>query len=307
MALPTLPKLPGGRKVLVPVLVAVGAATLLGLWWGQVQQVKDLQRRLKISQEEAAKLETMTRDLTRAKQELENERTGLNDRLAQLRRELETANASLDRSRLGLEELQDRYETLEQTHDAMETELTRVTRDRDQAQQELASTRDEAAELQRSVVRLRERLALIERDFRAASAQVEELKLSPRPDVAIVSSTGPSGSSAVGSNPGIPAPTLMPGTVELPPIIVRKDQAGMTMAVRGRIVEVNDAYNFVVIDKGSSDGVRVGMTVDILRGNHTVGRATVVRVRPKLAACDLIRSQTPEPVQAGDVVIQRGL
>lgn len=80
----------------------------------------------------------------------------------------------------------------------------------------------------------------------------------------------------------------------------------MSMPVRGRLVEVNEPHRFVVVDKGSMDGVRLGMTLDILRGGSTVGRATVVRVRPQLSACDVVRARTPGPLQVGDVAVQSG-
>ena len=104
----------------------------------------------------------------------------------------------------------------------------------------------------------------------------------------------------------IAAPSAISGSVELPPIIVRKDQAGMAIPVRARLLEVNEPQNFVVVDKGSADGVRVGMAFDILRGAQAVGRATVVRVRPQLSACDIIRRQTSGPLQPGDVAVQSG-
>jgi len=37
-----------------------------------------------------------------------------------------------------------------------------------------------------------------------------------------------------------------------------------------------------------------------------VGRATVIRVRPQLSACDIIRSSTTGQVQVGDLTVQNG-
>ena len=80
----------------------------------------------------------------------------------------------------------------------------------------------------------------------------------------------------------------------------------MLMAVRGRLMEVNETHHFVIVDKGSEDGVRIGMTFDLLRGTGLVGRATVVRLRPHLSACDVIRTKTPGPLQIGDLAVQSG-
>ena len=80
----------------------------------------------------------------------------------------------------------------------------------------------------------------------------------------------------------------------------------MSMVVRGRLMEVNETHNFVIVDKGSDDGVRIGMAFDILRGTASVGRATVVRIRPHLSACDILRAKTPGPLQIGDLAVQSG-
>lgn len=88
--------------------------------------------------------------------------------------------------------------------------------------------------------------------------------------------------------------------VELPPIVVQDREKQIVEPIRARVVEVNPGHRFVVIDKGAVDGVGIGMPFDILRGGTKVSRATVVRVRPRLAACDLVASSSPGSPQVGD-------
>ena len=71
------------------------------------------------------------------------------------------------------------------------------------------------------------------------------------------------------------------------------------------MVNVNQPQRFVIIDKGSEDGVRDGMVFDIVQQGTTVGRATAVRVHPKLAACHLLSESRTTPALAGDLVVQR--
>jgi hypothetical protein len=92
----------------------------------------------------------------------------------------------------------------------------------------------------------------------------------------------------------------------LPPIIVRKDHADVASVAQGRVVEVHEAQQFVVVDQGSQDGILLGMTLDVIRGAARVGRVRVVRVRPQMSACDIIRSDTVGPLQVGDAVAQHG-
>jgi len=85
--------------------------------------------------------------------------------------------------------------------------------------------------------------------------------------------------------------------IELPPVLVG--------GVHGRLVNVNQQQRFVIIDKGSEDGVRNGMVFDIVQQGTPVGRATAVRVHPKLAACNLLSESRTTPALAGDLVVQR--
>ncbi|MBI3319176.1 MAG: hypothetical protein HYZ89_01120 [Candidatus Omnitrophica bacterium] len=95
--------------------------------------------------------------------------------------------------------------------------------------------------------------------------------------------------------------------VELPPIVVQDRERGVVEPIRARVIEVNPGHRFVVIDKGAVDGVGVGMAFDILRGGTKISRATVVRVRPRLAACDLVASSSPGSPQVGDSAVQLSL
>lgn len=120
--------------------------------------------------------------------------------------------------------------------------------------------------------------------------------------------THPMGTSS-GEHPStspLSVDALTPQAIELPPIVVRKSQLATSFPLRARLVEVNEAHRFVVIDQGANDGVRIGMTFDLRRGGVEVGQAVAVRVRPRIAACDLIASHTTESPQIGDLAIQRG-
>ena len=78
-------------------------------------------------------------------------------------------------------------------------------------------------------------------------------------------------------------------------------------SLKGRLVKVNEQERFVILDKGSTDGVRLGMQFDLLRGTIRLGRATAVRLRPNLTACDLSTLESAADVQVGDVAIAQGL
>lgn len=304
--MPKLPSFEGASKLLVP-LVA-GVLVLGGGGFFIIQQANELQQlrgRLEQNRQQLAQLDAQNQELTGQLDTVQNERKHLEERVASLRLELSRASADLDTSRATFGDLQERYDRAAQERTQLQTQLSNAMGERDEARKRLQRLEEDNTDLQRSAARLRERLTLLDRDYKQLSDKLAILAQQPNASLAVVSSVGP---TATGTNvsSGQAVASAIPGTVELPPIIVRKDQAGMTFAVRGRIVEVSEPHNFVVVDKGSTDGVRVGTEFAIVRGANTVGRATVVRVRPQLSACDIVRAKTPGQLHVGDVAVQSG-
>ena len=295
-------------KLLVPLVVIVGAIAGLGiLLVNKAEEVKRLQQQVQLNQQQIAELDAQNAGLMQQLKNLQTERKSLDERVGSLHAQLSSATTDLERSRVSLRELQDQYEQLNTRLDRerqdLQGQVSRAAAERDEALQRVEQLAGDKKDLQRSVSRWRERLALLDRDYRKLAEQLSQAADPAHPALDIVSTVGPSSPPVSGASQAS-APSTIPGTVELPPIIVRKDQAGMTSMVRGRIIEVNDAHNFVVVDRGGSDGVRIGMAFDFLRGSAPVGRATVIRVRPTIAACDIVRAKTAGPLQAGDIAVQ---
>jgi predicted nucleic acid-binding Zn-ribbon protein len=307
---PQLPPLGNALKILIlPVLViVVGAITASAMFSGQRQRITQLQQQLGMTQQQLAQLEGQNADLTKQLQTLQTDRSDLESRLTSIRTQMSSATMDLERSKAGLAEMQARYEEIVNERTELQNRLATVTAERAASMEQAARLEKEREDLTRSVNHWRGRLALLDRDYRKLAEKVEQLEAQPHPGVSILQSYGDAASvPATGSAPAAPSPlSAIAGAVELPPIVVRKDHAGVSVPVRGRVLEVNVPHNFVVVDKGSADGVYVGMVFDILRGGAPVGRATVVRARPHLAACDLVRARTPGPVQPGDQVVQAG-
>lgn len=307
---------PGGRAPTLLILlliagVAAGIAALLFI--GQRQVMARLQRQLAMSQQQTTQLQAKNQELADELADFQGERKGLEQRVASLRTELTAATAELDRSRTSARELQGRFQTVDEERAGLQGRLTDVIRERDEARQRADRLTEEKAVVDRALGRLRERMALLDRDYRRLAERLVEhasSAVASHPGVNVIGQYDP-------QVPAVPAPQPAPeplspslgmaASVELPPIVVRKDQAGVSAVVRGLLVDVNASHGFVVIDKGSLEGVRAGMGFDILRGAQRVGRVTAVRVRPQLSACDIVRAQTPGPLQAGDHVVQNGL
>jgi hypothetical protein len=78
--------------------------------------------------------------------------------------------------------------------------------------------------------------------------------------------------------------------------------------VRGTILAVNQAYNFVVLNLGGRQGLEPNSEMLVLRGGTLIGRIRVSSVEPATAIGDIVTSSLPRGVQVqpGDIVIYAG-
>ncbi|MBA3881456.1 MAG: hypothetical protein H0X73_01830 [Chthoniobacterales bacterium] len=100
------------------------------------------------------------------------------------------------------------------------------------------------------------------------------------------------------------------GGVEAP----RKRVAAAVRAViinpklRGTVLAVNQAYNFVVLNLGGRQGVEANSEMLVLRGGTLIGKIRVSSVEPATAIADIVGSSLAPGVQVqpGDSVIYAG-
>jgi hypothetical protein len=78
--------------------------------------------------------------------------------------------------------------------------------------------------------------------------------------------------------------------------------------IRGTVLAVNKAYNFVVLSLGNRQGVEPNSEMLVLRGGSFVGKIRISSVEPTTAIGDIITSSLAHGVQVqpGDTVIYAG-
>jgi len=79
----------------------------------------------------------------------------------------------------------------------------------------------------------------------------------------------------------------------------------MRNGLEGRILAVNQAWNFVVLNLGDRNGVVGNAEMLIKRGNQLIGKVRVTSVEPSTSIADIVASSVPRGVsiQPGDHVI----
>jgi hypothetical protein len=88
----------------------------------------------------------------------------------------------------------------------------------------------------------------------------------------------------------------------------RRVTAAAKAGVRGTVLAVNQAYNFVVLNLGGRHGVEPNAEMLVVRGGSLIGKIRISSVEPSTAIGDIITGTLARGVQVqpGDIVIYAG-
>jgi len=95
--------------------------------------------------------------------------------------------------------------------------------------------------------------------------------------------------------------------VELPPIVVSSSNDVMSFNtgesvpnLNGKVISINEANNFVIVDLGENAGVRLGDNLSVYRDSKYIARLEIIQVRKDISAADL-KDQWSK-IRVGDVI-----
>jgi hypothetical protein len=90
--------------------------------------------------------------------------------------------------------------------------------------------------------------------------------------------------------------------------VKRRETTAKKPGVRGTVLAVNQAYNFVVLNLGNRNGVEPNSDMLVLRGGTLIGKIVISSVEPATAIGDIITNSLARGVQVqpGDSVIYAG-
>lgn len=96
---------------------------------------------------------------------------------------------------------------------------------------------------------------------------------------------------------GPAVPQAGTSAVQLGDIVVRKSSGGAA-----QVQHINPVYGFIVINAGTSDGIKTQDVINILRDDKLIARAVVQKTRADIAAALLLPEWTNGEVRPGDTV-----
>lgn len=162
----------------------------------------------------------------------------------------------------------------------------------DTAVAESGSLKKEIDDKNRKINELLRRIDALESDKADLVAALKKLETErPAAEQAVDGGFRPS----YASGPAVPQAGT--SAVQLGDIVVRKSSGGAA-----QVQHINPVYGFVVINAGSSDGIKPQDVINILRDDKLIARAVVQKTRGDIAAALLLPEWTNGEVRPGDTV-----
>ena len=204
---------------------------------------------------------------------------------------LEERYAQLEERNAELRGMETKFGQLQQELDRLRDQIKGYVDQREAAKKELEQTYREIAELKKQIKAIE--TARGELTSQAAMEDVEE--------TAIVQ-------EAV-RLPGVPAPLETPkeeketkkkGEKGSPPAPAPTAAAEDHRPTQ--VLTVNRQFNFVVVNAGLRDRVKIGDTLRVEQGGELVGRVAVEKLYENFSACTIVEEIKPHQIKEGDLV-----
>ncbi|MBI5874069.1 MAG: hypothetical protein HZB36_08065 [Candidatus Omnitrophica bacterium] len=238
-------------------------------------QLSDLQLKTEKAMEEGRKLELQLKTTLEGKADLErrivyNEKLAetLSEDLVREKRDKKAISEQLISIRSENFELKSRLMALGDKKTSLETKLVDLQQEREVLSKRLS-------ELDQILQERVDQIIQVKDDIKQARAQTKEVS------------------------------TKDSRVVQLQPIVVKaSEEAGSRKKTpaAGQVLAINEENNFVIVDMGEQDGVKVGETLSIYRNTQKIATVEVIQTRKEISAADIKSVTSGAKIKVGDMV-----
>jgi len=200
-----------------------------------------------------------------------------------------------------------------------------------EAESKAAKAEAELTQLQKDKTELQAKLEANQNEIGSLQKRIEEAEKTAKPAASPVAPSPAASPVAPGSSPELQAQledarhqldsaekekaflsekfqTTQERPTQLQEAKKHRETAPRRTGVRGTVLAVNQAYNFVVLNLGARQGVEPNSEMLVLREGTLIGKIRISSVEPATAIGDIITSSLARGVQVqpGDTVIYAG-
>jgi len=257
------------------------------------QQLSEANVKITEMKKKNADLQLELTDLQRTREQIEHEikrgkdlADSLSLQLAQAQSDKDFLSGRIDKISRENESLRGQIRELTNTKLALEKSIVRMQEEKKGIEQRLNKTENVIQGRIDDIWQLKQSLDETLKDVEPGEKSEKDgkgggIELSP----IVVSPGGSKGEGEEDAAMMAPPPTPVEGT--------RK-------TFDANVVSVNDENNFVIINAGAADGLKLGDLLNVYRGSDFVAGLEVIQVRNDIAAADI--KNRSDKIQVGDVV-----
>lgn len=263
-------------------------------------------------------------------QKLAQEKLTLENKVSEMEKDAFLAKLLKDKSQAELltQRVSEELVIEKREKDGFLDELKKVGAERDSLQEELDRISLSKRSLETELISLNKRLDMGGREKEGLDRQVRDLERKVQLGSDEIGRLKAALEEGVGESKRAAAPEAE--VVELPPIIVKAESlTGASektrsskifiptpgaptskveyplrpkTSIEGNVISISEENNFVVIDLGEEDGLKLGMSLKVYQGAEKIGEVEVIEMRRGIAACDIKDIKERREIMVGDAV-----
>lgn len=232
---------------------------------------------------------------TEREQRLEAESKAL-----QLQDAMTAVKADLEEQKSHVADLEEQVEKFKKTEKDFKSQQTSKDAEIDTLKSEIASNKVELAKLQDQLQSFRTKEQMPAPIVKPSSVSMPEIPVSS------AVSSGSFQSPTVSTTPSVDNATTSSLSASVPvspvastPTVIPAESPA---AEDSRILTVNRKFNFIVVNIGLRDGLRMGDKVQVMQGSSQKALAQIEKIYDKFSAATLLNEDKDNPVREGDAV-----
>ncbi|MCM8797268.1 MAG: hypothetical protein NC923_05270 [Candidatus Omnitrophica bacterium] len=265
---------------LIIAAVGIGGA---GFYFLQKEHAKNV--------ELVAKLDEITTKLRLTDSMLEDSKKTIVD----LQKKLSDATQNIDKLNAELQQEKSmRQETLAKL-DTLNTELQQHKNLREELEKKLADAQESAKNTQTQLQELQAKKAELEKKVSELETKTKNIELGN----IVVSTESPVPTETKSKKTG--ADKVKPEEKK-----AKSSPPPVSGDIEGKVLVVNKEYDFVVINIGAQDGLRLGDQFSVFHDNEYVGDIKVEKLQDNMAAAGFLSPDLKSAVNEGDRVVKKG-
>ena len=91
-----------------------------------------------------------------------------------------------------------------------------------------------------------------------------------------------------------------------PVVEAAKAAPALTGALEGKVLVINNEYNFAVLNFGSRDGINLGDLFSVYHNGNYIGDLRVEKLHDSMSAANFVTPDLKDKIAEGDKVVQKG-